>query len=275
MRKLLSANFSRLWKDKTFWFETIFMFGLGIFIVCTKYSDMLRYHTNERLDDVLLSYILYIGFCSAIFCSMFSGTEYSDGTIRNKLIAGHFRSTVYLSNWLTGIAAVFIMSFAFLLSYCALGSFLLEAPGTPPEQILFYLLISFFTVIAFTSTFTMLSMLITRKATSAVTCLIVFIGLFMLALIIKARLEAPEFISEYNMTPNGIEQSEPLPNPKYLQPAARKVYQLFLDMLPTGQSLQLSALAVPNPFLTMIYSIIISAATTVLGFWSFQKKNLN
>ena len=275
MHKLLSADFSRLWKDKVFWFETIFMFGLGILVVCTKYSDMLRYNTHEQLDDVLLSYIMYIGFCSAVFCSMFSGTEYSDGTIRNKLIVGHLRSAIYLSNWLTSIAAVFIMSLSFLLSYCTLGSFLLEPPNAPLEQILLYMLISFFTVVAYASIFTMLSMLITRKATSAVTCVIVFLGLFILALTIKARLDAPEFISEYSLSVNGIDQSEPILNPKYLQPAARRVYQFFLDILPTGQGIQLSIFDVPHPLAAMAYSTIMSIVTTVLGFLAFSKKNLN
>lgn len=274
MSKLLRADFSRLWKEKIFWVGIFFMFGLGIFIVCTKYSDIVRYNERELLDDTLLAYILMIGCCSAVFCSMFSGTEYSDGTIRNKLIVGHLRSSIYLSNWMTNLAAALMMVIAFLLSYCTLGSFLLEAPNAPLGKIFFYLFISVFAVIAYASIFNLIAMLITKKSASAVLCLLVFFGLLMLAMIIRARLDAPEFISEYSLTLNGIEQSDPYPNPKYLQPAARKIYQFFLDVLPTGQGIQLSMFDVVHPYLMMLYSAVISAVTTVLGIFTLGKKNL-
>lgn len=274
MRKLLSADFSRLWKDKIFWFGTLFMFGLGVFAVCSKYSDIIRYNERELLDDALLAYVPIIGCCSAVFSSMFLGTEYSDGTIRNKLIVGHMRSSIYLSDWLTNIVAAIIMSIAFLFSYCTFGFFLLEAPNSPLGKIFFYLSISFFTVIAYASIFNMLAILITKKSTSAVLCLLTFFGLLVLALVIRAKLDAPEFISGYIMTSNGLEQTSPKPNPKYLQPAARKVYQFFLDILPTGQSIQLSAFDVLHPFLMIVYSTVISVITTFLGIFAFQKKNL-
>lgn len=272
--KLLSADFSRLRKDKIFWLGTVFMFGLGIFVVCTKYSDIIHYNERELFDDALLAFVSIIGCCAAIFCSMFSGTEYSDGTIRNKLIVGHLRSSIYLSNWLTNIVAAIIMSIAFLISYCTLGTFLLEPPNAPLKKIVLLVFISIFTVIAYVSIFNMLAMLITRKSTAAVLCLLTFLGLLILAFVIKAKLDAPEFISEYRVTLNGIEQSNPEPNPKYLQPAARRVYQFFLDILPTGQSIQLSSFDVLHPFLLIIYSTVINIATTAIGVFAFQKKNL-
>lgn len=274
MTKLLRANFSRLWRDKAFWLGTLCMFALGIFAVYTKYSDIVRYGEHELLDDAILVYVAYIGCLAAAFCSLFLGTEYSDGTIRNKLIVGHLRSSIYLSNWLTNIAAVMIMAAAYLFSYCTLGSFLLEAPAAPLKIILFYILVSLFTILAYASIFHMLSMLISRKASAAVCCLMVFWGLLIVAMVVRAKLEAPEFVSGYSLTMNGLEQMAPEPNPKYLQPAARKMYQIFLDILPTGQSIQLSSFEVPHPYLLMVYAAIISVAATVGGIFAFKKKNL-
>lgn len=272
MRKLLSADFSRLWKDKIFWIETLFMFGLGIWAAYGRYSY--RYDEFVRLDDALFAYAPFIGCCSAIFCSMFSGTEYSDGTIRNKLIVGHLRSSIYLSNYLTSIAATMIIAAAFLFSYCALGFFLLASPEAPLGIILSYLFVSLFTMIAYVSLFNMLSMLISMKSVSAVLCLVIFIGLFIAALTIEGKLDAPEFVSGYSLTVNGIEMSEPSPNPKYLQPDARKVYEFFRDVLPTGQGIQLSAVNVLHPFLITVYATVTSAATSVIGMLIFKKKDL-
>lgn len=274
MTKLLSANFSRLFKDKIFWLGTFIMFGIGIFAVCTKYSDIIRYNEHELLDDAMLVYAAVIGCFSSVFCSLFIGTEYSDGTLRNKLAVGHLRSAVYLSSWLTTIAASVIMAFAYIFSYCVLGVFLLEPPQASAGTILFYMLMSLFTIIAYTSLFHLVSMLVTRKSASAILCLFLFLGLIMLAMIINARLNAPEFISGYNLTVNGIEQAPAEPNPKYLQPEARKVYQFFYDILPGGQSVQLSGFTAVRPYLMMVSSAVISALATIAGVFAFRRKDL-
>lgn len=274
MRKLLRANFFRLRKDKTFWLVTLFMFGFGIFITCVRYSAILRYQESAPFDSTLLVYVAFIGCCSAIFSSLFFGTEYSDGTIRNKLIVGHFRSSIYLSSWITNMMVSVMMIVAFLASYCALGAFLLEAPVAPLSAMLTLICISILTAIVYASIFHMIAMLVTKKSTSAVLCLLVFIGLLIMATVIKGKLDAPEFISSYTLTANGVQLSEPTPNPKYLQPAARKVYQFFLDVLPTGQSIQLSAFSVVHPYWMALYSAVISVVTTVLGVFAFRKKNL-
>lgn len=274
MSKLLSANFSRIRKDKVFWFVMLFMFGLGVFSVCTKYSDIIRYNEHEFLDDALFVYVTFAGGCTAVFCSMFFGTEYSDGTIRNKLIVGHLRSSIYAANWVTSIVTSIIMGFAFVLSYSVLGSFLLESPQASIEEILFNMFISLFTVITYASIFNAISMLSTKKSTSAILCLLVFFGLLFCTMIIKAKLDAPEFVPGYEMTINGVEQVSSEPNPKFLQPMARKIYQFFFDLLPTGQSIQISAFDVMHPVLMMIYSVVVSVITTMVGAMCFSKKNL-
>lgn len=135
MNKLLRANFSRLWKDTVFWVVTLFMFGLGIFTVGAQYFDIMRYNANIPFNNALFSYAAVVGCGSAIFSSLFFGTEYSDGTIRNKLIVGHLRSSVYLSNWLMNMAATVIMIAAFLASYCLLGALLLDAVNAYCQKI--------------------------------------------------------------------------------------------------------------------------------------------
>lgn len=273
MNKLLRANFARLWKSRLFWLETAFMFGFGVFITVGQYFDMVKYNELHYLDVNLFFYVVFIGCCAAVFCSIFTGTDYSDGAIRNKLVVGHHRSSIYLSNWLTSIVSALTMTAAFLLSYCTLGCFLLKPPIAKTNEIAFLLLISIFTIIAYVSLFHMLSMLITKKSSSAVICLVLFFGLFLLATVIKARLDAPEYIEGWGIT-NGVLTSEMGPNPKYLQPAARKVYQFFLDVLPSGQSLQILVFNVVHPYLLMLYSAVVSAALTLFGIAVFKNKDL-
>lgn len=281
MSKLLSAGNIRLRKSKVFWLGLFFMFGLGVFMVITKYSDMIRYNQNEFLDDSLFVYVPIIGCCCAVFCSLFSGTEYSDGTIRNKLIIGHTRKNIYCSNLLISIGATILMAVAFVLSYCTLGAFLLKAPQMQIGAMIFYFIISLFTMVAFTSLFNMLSMLITKKSVSAVACLLIFIGLLIGVSYITARLSEPEFTFPSIRTSSGSivmysrgDETEMVPNPKYLKETARAIYQFFYDLTPFGQSLQFLLKDIVHPVQMIVYSLCITVVTSVGGILAFNKKDL-
>lgn len=275
MRKLLSADLYRLKKDRTFWFCMLAMSGIGVFEAVMQYIDKVRYGSEEYfLDDTLFVYMILIAICSAIFGSLFCGTDYSDGTIRNKLIVGHTRSAVYCSNWIVHVAALLLMTLAYLIPAVTLGAVLLEPPQASVEVILFFMFIGLFTILAYASVFLMLSMLITKKANAAVIALLVCILLFGLAIVIQGKLEAPEYISAYSLTVDGIEQTEPEPNPKYLQPEARRVYQCLLELLPTGQSMELFIMNPVNPLFMVLSSIAVSVAATLSGIFLFRKKDL-
>lgn len=94
MSKLLSANFIRLKKDKFFWSGLVFMLAAGIFFPVMRYMDMRQTQTINRIDNGFFGCALFIGIVMAVFCSLFIGTEYSEGTIRNKIIIGQKRGTV-------------------------------------------------------------------------------------------------------------------------------------------------------------------------------------
>ena len=95
MTKVLSANFMRLKKDKVFWIGLVFMFAAGIFFPVMRYMDMKQTGTINPIDNAFLGCVLFIGIIMAVFCSLFIGTEYSDGTIRNKVIVGQNRNAIY------------------------------------------------------------------------------------------------------------------------------------------------------------------------------------
>ena len=101
MSKLLSANFIRLKKDKFFWSGLVFMLAAGIFFPVMRYMDMRQTQTINRIDNGFFGCALFIGIVMAVFCILFIGREYSEGTIRKKIIIGQKRGTVYLSNFIT------------------------------------------------------------------------------------------------------------------------------------------------------------------------------
>lgn len=274
MRKLLSANFSRLWRDKVFWIGAACAFGFGCWVVLEKYGNTLRYGAFEPLDSRLMDCVACAGGGAALFVSLFLGTDYSDGTIRNKLIVGHRRDAIYLANWVTGVAAALGLAAAYLAPYCGLGAFLLDAPERPTVQIAAFLGTGALAAVAFVSLYTLLSMLLTKKSSAAVLCILLFFGLLILSGLLQSMLDAPESVPEFSMTVDGVEQVEMAPNPQYLQPGARRACQFFLDVLPSGQMIELLFGNVAHPLLLPVYSVVFSAASTALGVFAFRKKDL-
>ncbi|MDL2300864.1 ABC transporter permease [Lachnospiraceae bacterium OttesenSCG-928-D06] len=282
MNKLLSAGFSRLKKDKFFWLGILFMFFMGGFVVVKNYIDYKRYHYtfDLKLDNYFFGYTIFIGLIAAIFCSLFIGVEYSDGTIRNKLVIGHSRMAIYLSNLILSTTAAILTNLAFIAAISITGIPLLGALKTDMKIVLFLLLASILTTISFTAIFTLLSMLIQSKTIVAIVNILGFIALWMIAITIYQRLSAPEFHQNIMISDNvsymdsSDTDVEPIPNPNYLNEKERKWHQFFYDFVPTGQALQISNLSVPNGMQMLLYSLFIIVLTTGGGIFFFKRKDL-
>ena len=127
MGKLLSANFARLRKDRFFWCllaAVIIASLVNILNSARSFEVMTESGYGLTLEDYYFNQATLMGVYCALFASLFLGTEYSDGTIRNKLTVGHNRSHIYLSNFLVCLAASLTLLAAWLIT-CSLGFFLM------------------------------------------------------------------------------------------------------------------------------------------------------
>lgn len=271
MSNLLRANFSRLSKDKAFWIGNIFMFAAGIFGVTQRFK-------NDPLappDQLIFIFPVLIILVDAAFCSLYIGTEYSDGTIRNKLIVGHKRSSVYLANLITCSTACIIMSLFYIAAVAGIGFPLLGLPKMNAGAVISLIIISFVMIIACTALITLLCMLNQNKAASAVVCILLFVAMLVAASLIKSRLDAPEFYEGYVITDSlGNAETERMRNPQYLEGTKREVYQFFLDFLPAGQAIEISAQEILHMWLLPLYSLFILIVSTISGVLIFRKKDI-
>ncbi|MDE5570029.1 MAG: hypothetical protein K2I82_05185, partial [Ruminococcus sp.] len=130
MSKLIKANFSRLFKSGIFKLYTAFSGGIGIFAVLMRYVDYQQnieyyntippeYHT---VDGIAFVGIWYLLFAIPVFVGIFLGTEYSDGTIRNKMVVGHKRSDIYFANLIVCASGTLIGAGLNLLINFTLGT---------------------------------------------------------------------------------------------------------------------------------------------------------
>lgn len=114
---------------------------------------------------------------------------------------------------------------------------------------------------------------ISRKAAVAVSCILLFLALFLGAMIVYNKLDAPEYYPAYELV-DGEFVSETVRNPAFLDENQRPIYEFLLDLNPMGQAVQHTDLALAHPTQAVFCSLGTIAATTVAGMALFRRKNL-
>ena len=124
------------------------------------------------------------------------------------------------------------------------------------------------------SLLTLIAMLIPNRAASAVVSILAMLGLVAIGAIIYNALCEPEFASSAILTANGIEISDPSPNPYYISGTLRKIYQFLVDALPGGQAVLLANQELMHPIFSLCASFEIVLITSIAGIVCFKRKNL-
>lgn len=283
MSRLIRAGFARLFKNGVFWTLMICAALVGAVLPINQYIEKVRYIKQGyeipiRLDSSFFGYAVLIGFGAAIFVSLYLGAEYSSGTIRNKLIVGHTRRDIYLSNLIVVTLASWAMCLAYIAAVCAFGIPLLGGLTVESGYTAWAIPGSFLTMFAFGALFTFVCMLCSSRAGSAVICLVLVLGLFMTASFIQMRLEEPETYSGYafydSETGQIIEEEDTAPNPLYPRGSVRTAFEFLRDFLPSGQGMQYANASAEHLWQMPLYSLVIASALTLGGLALFKKKDI-
>ena len=278
MTNLLSANLLRLKKSLLFWGTLALSFGFGVWVAAVQVMEQMKYGGFED-SPAFSRYTSVVGVVIAVFVSLFFGTEFGDGTIRNKLVTGHSRKAIYLANLIAASACSLLFETAYLAACFAVGtpfmrSGLLRFLEVKPAVFWLTLAGTLVLTLAYSAVFLLVTMNCVRKTTSAVLCILLAVLLLIAGLYLEGRLEAPEYISDYIITVDGVDRTEPEPNPRYLRGTEREVYQFLYDFTPGGQTVQYSMVAAGNLLGMPVYSLIIFAVSTGAGAALFRRKDL-
>ncbi len=286
MRKLLSANFARLFRNKLFWvclggiliYAVLFMIDQGRTV---KYimpdGTFGEKPTTNTLDRAFFFFAMIIGLFGAVFASMYLSVEH--GTIRNKISVGCKRSDIYIANFITVFAATVIG----LVAWCigALTGFLVLDPKMDVPVLMQNLLVCVLFIAAFSAIFTLIGTLCANRAAVVVVSILMFFGLLLGGSTIENALMEQEMrpsgisfvtseANQVSVVDGGME-----PNPNYLTGTKRTVYEWMLDILPTGQSLQVAAHGgVNNLTRAALSSVAITLLVTAAGIVFFRRKDL-
>ncbi|MDE5577881.1 MAG: ABC transporter permease, partial [Oscillospiraceae bacterium] len=238
MSKLLRANFTRLWKNKVFWGCMIFMFLNAFHTVLMLYLNFKKYGEIYMSENSPFGQTVAVSIISAIFIGLFIGTEYSNGTMRNKLVIGHSRSAIYFANLAVCIAAALMLHLVYVLTTLLSGLIMFGTFITQAASFLGTLAVSLIIVTAYAAMFLSISTLITSKSAGVTTVIMTSLVLMILAMVINGALDEPEIYEAYTIIEaNGEQYSEPeMKNPYYVSGLQRKIYEALYDIVPTCQA---------------------------------------
>lgn len=235
MKNLLKAEFSRMFRSKLFW---IFMILSVVFCVYNIYDVATmpaEFGRSEEpygyvFESALYFYIMAYCFAAAVIDSLFISREHANGTLRNKIISGHSRASVYLTELIvcsvTGLI-MFIVNLAIIsLPFLKFGIHGMDGGVTMRRIILIAVLI-----IVINALFVLFSMLISSRASSMVWTIVFIIIMIVSSGLIQDKLDSDSYSRIRR------EEGEYYDESKILSVTERKIYKAFDRILPTDQVL--------------------------------------
>lgn len=283
MIKLIYANLSRLKNDTFFWFVAIAALPVTAFFILFFYFHYLGQSDVNFLgvpktfyfDEYYFIATLALPLLAAFVITLFIGRDFSERTVRNKLISGHSHASVYLSNLVTGF-------FSTLLIYAAmlLGG-LIGIPLAEPTllsgntNVLTYVIIGIFASLSCASAATLINMTLGNRLAALIVSMLLFAGILVLFVPNANLLAIPEFSDGHHFL-DGVMTTFPnaIANEKYVSGAERTVRECIMEFFPSGNMLMMYEAIVANPIREIILSLSFTAVTSALGIYIFRKKDI-
>ncbi len=247
--------------------------GLSAAILLSSYS--IRPICVENMGSQLMANGSGVILVSAILTALYLGTDYSNGTIRNRLAVGRTRVEIYFANLITTALSGVILLAAAWISTGAVGLYLGGKPGMPTGELALDAAVSICAMIAFCAIFTVIGMLLSSKSAIVTITLVSTFVLMTVGSLILSRLSQPEFRSSIVFDENGNTMiGGEVPNPLYVSGIQRDILTAVNDVLPSGQLVQMEMGEPHNEELMPLYSLGVLAVSTAVGTLVFRRKDL-
>lgn len=284
MSRLLRADFSRMFKSLVFKLGILFSVAFAVVMVVARYidfkvnADIYAQYADMSLNanDFIFAGGFFIVFMVAVFKGLFVGADYSDGTIRNKLMIGHRRSSIYFANYVTCYAATLIFNFAYIITVFVFSLIMFGNAAFNHAHFFVNLGFLIITSTALVALFLFFAMLINNKAAASVTLLILAIAMWFSAMLLTERLAQTEYFSDiYYVNEEGeVIQDQSVKNPQYLTGIKREIYEFVDDFLPSTQYYQILQWNVERPIRFLLCDAAMVIVMTGAGVMIFKRKDL-
>ena len=236
MSKLLHSGIRRYIRSYVFWICVIATTALGMF---SSYSSRL----NEFDDMYIMTEFLIFG----VVISWFVGREKDEGVVRNKVIAGHTKGSIFLSELILAVCVCVFLFLIYAVAFAIFNGYVFEvlSIGYIVKIFVGFLLIN----ISIATIMVVITCLIPRRAISGIINLLLVFAMVMVAYELNSQLDIPEYYrtremkevvytdengNKYTVWEDDYTDKYEL-NPQYLRGTTRKIFEIFRAVLPYGQ----------------------------------------
>lgn len=259
MNRLLTGNLLRLRKNILFWLSLVCAMVGPTYTVLNNwyYKNLWDLSLYADTPFLMIGGDYFFVIALAVVISLFVGTEFGDNTVRNKLIAGHSRFSVFLSNLITSIVVAVAMYLASVAVSC-IGIPLLDVFELPMDKLIMQMacaVVSVSVIAVFVCTVTMV---IGNRVVSVIVSMLSVIGLQLIPPILWTKVD---YYTEYGL----------------LGTFRAKIDVLLYDLLPTCQIYRYNSVVedIPkNIHLFPVYTVLLILVIGTIGIIIFRKKNL-
>ena len=250
------------------------LIGLAV-IINTCLDDMMmylirrpRYVDNTFIITNVLKLVYVIPFASAVFCSVFTGSEISMRSVNNKIATGITRFSVYLSELAVSVVATVL---SVIVSFAAILLFAQYVPVKENvkinKQIILLVLSVTIICIAFTALFLWFQLFFRHKFIALACSLVMVLTVVTVSPVIGGLLEEP--YRYYVMTDEEAGTYEWLTNPYYIGGTLRNVLTFVYDSSPYNFDSVTDLNSFPQAAVTAGMIFVLTSAT---GMVSVKKK---
>lgn len=257
MTRLLRADFMRLRKSFAFRLTLTGMLVLAEFFMVMQATAM---DYSVPLSRVIFLPMSLYGIGMAAFVSVFVGTDFSDGFIRNKLLTARNRGSLVVSQIIVSCAACLIVYIVITVFSAEVGRFFFENNVDGAVFFRFFVL-GIGMSLATGCLFSVVTMLCCNKTQAILWCMGLAFGMLFLCLHTNEILVQTEY-------------KDGVLNPHYVGGIRRWICSVLHDLNPCGQAAQLSAWMVWHPVRAMSFNVLVIGVSSALGCVLFHKKDI-
>lgn len=249
----------RMIKSKVFCFSVIFQIGFALVAILPMYGMEFSVGNGFLLADSLLTLVL-----SAVFVHFFLRSDYHEGMARNKIITGHTRTKIYVSNLVSALTGSWIFFLTPISVSLVLAPFTDVTLGVSAEVFAARAAVFLAAEAAMCGIYVLAAFFFRNMGAAA--SFFIALAMFTVSIFCTLNAVSPEDTAEIFETA-GIEVQLDRSN---------ALNDILLNVLPTSHIVKLMVTEPPiNEMLLLpLYSLTVIAATTGLGILLFRKKDL-
>ena len=212
MLKLLAFEFRRIAKSVFFWIVAAYSFIWPVLtalfyraIMSLDLEDGIKFtQINLGTDEIrFLTWMIAAAFLTelpkftALFTCLHLGRDYTDGIVRNKIIAGHSRASIYGSYMISQIAASVVLCVIYIFS--ALFGLAVSGIGVDVNggEMFARFAVAIIVFLVMTATFSVLAVIFRRRAVPVILCIIIAMSSNVAAAVIGSFNTPSKAVNDY------------------------------------------------------------------------------